>query len=245
MTDDQFTFRSSEEKKTYVRSMFTQIAGRYDLLNHLLSFGLDYGWRKTAIRLIGDHCKAIDAPCILDIACGTGDLSFEAIRQIPNAKITGIDLSKGMLDIFQKKIEERKVNIICFEGDVEALRFADAFDAAMIGFGTRNFTRLDVAFAEICRVLKPGGIFVNLELSRPRRAPMKQSYNFYSKRILPLIGKVISSSSAAYSYLPDSIERFPEREEIIKMLHGAGFTKTYWKDLSAGIVTMHVGIKQR
>ena len=118
-----------------------------------------------------------------------------------------------------------------------------SFDAITIGFATRNFSRLDIAFKEICRVLKPGGIFVNLELSKPRHFPMKQFYGFYSRAILPIIGKIFSASGEAYTYLPDSIQRFPEREEIMKMLYTAGFLETDWKDLTAGIVTMHVGRK--
>ena len=230
--------------------MFSDIARRYDFLNHFLSLGLDYNWRKNAVKIVkkhlSDHRQAtIDYRLsVLDIACGTGDLSFEILKQIPNVQITGIDLAKPMLDIFQKKADERKASILIEEGDVENLRFEDnSFDAVMIGFATRNFTRLDIAFKEIYRVVKPGGIFVNLELSKPRNFPMKQLYGVYSKAILPLIGKIISKNTEAYTYLPDSIQRFPEREEIMKMLHDAGFAQAEWKDLSAGIVTMHIAVK--
>ncbi len=242
MSETQFDFITSEEKKSYVRSMFSDIAGRYDFLNHFLSFGLDYYWRRKAVGVVKNHVAKIAEPLILDIACGTGDLSFEMLKKIPNAKITGIDLAKPMLDIFQQKIDERNASITISEGDVESLTFADnSFDAVTIGFATRNFSRLDIAFREIARVLKPGGIFVNLELSKPRRTPMKQLYLFYSKRILPVIGKLVSKNSEAYTYLPDSIQRFPEREAIMEMLHHAGFSKAKWQDLSGGIVAMHVG----
>lgn len=244
MQETPFDFTNAEQKKTYVRNMFSNIAGRYDFLNHFLSFGLDYYWRSAAVRIVKSHLSGISSPKILDIACGTGDLSFELLKHIPDAMITGIDLAKPMLDIFQKKIDERKASITIGEGDVEALAYPDnSFDAVTIGFATRNFSRLDIAFSEICRVLKPGGIFVNLELSKPRSIPMKQLYGFYSKAILPIIGKLISKNNEAYTYLPDSIQRFPEREEIMKMLHDAGFTNAEWKDLSSGIVTMHVGKK--
>ncbi len=240
----QFDFTTSDEKKIYVRDMFSNIAGRYDFLNHFLSFGLDYYWRSKAVSIVQAHCKNIPEPRILDIACGTGDLSFEILKKISGAKITGIDLAQPMLDIFQQKIDAKKASIHIEEGDVEALRFEDAsFDAVTIGFATRNFSSLDIAFKEICRVLKPGGIFVNLELSKPRHTPMKQLYMFYSKRILPVIGKIVSKNSEAYTYLPDSIQRFPEREEIMKMLREAGFSQAHWQDLTAGIVTMHVGKK--
>jgi demethylmenaquinone methyltransferase/2-methoxy-6-polyprenyl-1,4-benzoquinol methylase len=224
--------------------MFSNIAGRYDFLNHFLSFGLDYRWRRKAVRVIKSHLQAVHEPCILDIACGTGDLAFELLKRIPDAKITGIDLAKPMLEIFQQKINKLKAQITIAEGDVEALAFADnSFDAVTIGFGTRNFTRLDVAFKEISRVLKPGGIFVNLELSKPRRFPMKQLYGFYSHAIMPLVGKIFSKNNEAYAYLPDSIQRFPEREEIMKMLREAGFSQVEWKDLTQGVVTMHIGKK--
>ena len=240
----QFEFTTTEEKKSYVRTMFSDIAKRYDFLNHFLSFGLDYYWRRKAVSIIKKHVQGIKEPHILDIACGTGDLSFELLRQIPNARIIGIDLAKPMLEIFSQKIHDRRVPITNEEGDVEALRFPDkTFDAITIGFGTRNFTRLDVAFNEIFRVLKPGGIFINLELSKPRSIPMKQLYAIYSRLIMPNIGKLVSKNSEAYTYLPDSIQRFPEREEIIKMLHEAGFSKAEWHDLSSGIVTMHIGKK--
>jgi demethylmenaquinone methyltransferase/2-methoxy-6-polyprenyl-1,4-benzoquinol methylase len=240
----QFEFTTSDEKKTYVRTMFSEIAGRYDFLNHFLSFGLDYYWRRKGVRMIKDHLTTIQNPAILDIACGTGDLSFEILRQIPDAHIIGIDLARPMLDIFQKKSNEKRASILIELGDVEALRYADhSFDAVTIGFATRNFSRLDIAFKEIHRVLKPGGIFINLELSKPRGGLMKQLYGGYSRFILPSIGKIFSKSSEAYTYLPDSIQRFPEREEIMNMLHTAGFSKTEWKDLSSGIVTMHIGVK--
>jgi demethylmenaquinone methyltransferase/2-methoxy-6-polyprenyl-1,4-benzoquinol methylase len=244
MPETQFNFTSSEEKKTYVHNMFSNIADRYDFLNHFLSFGLDYRWRRSAVRIVTNHLRNIQEPQILDSACGTGDLAFEILKRIPSARITGIDLAKPMLDIFQQKIDERKVSILIAEGDVEALVFADnSFDAITIGFGTRNFTRLDIAFKEIARVLKPGGIFVNLELSKPRSFPMKQLYGFYSHAIMPVVGKLFSKNNEAYTYLPDSIERFPEREEIMKMLRDAGFAKAEWEDLTQGIVTMHIGIK--
>jgi len=150
-----------------------------------------------------------------------------------------------MLDIFRDKAKNRNNAITILEGDVEAIPFADnSFDAVTIGFGTRNFTKLEIAFSEIYRVLKPGGIFINLELSKPRVFPMKQLYTVYNRFILPIIGKTISKNNEAYSYLPDSISRFPEREEIIAMLTRIGFKNAKWKDLSAGIVTMHIGIKE-
>jgi len=244
MTQNDFSFSSRDQKKTYVRTMFSDIAGRYDFLNHTLSMGLDNGWRKKAISLVKEHFVQNPSPNILDIACGTGDLSLEALRQIPSASITGIDLARPMLTIFEEKASKANKKIVIEEGDVEALRFTDSsFDAITIGFGTRNFTNLEIAFKEIYRVLKPGGIFINLELSKPRNFPMKQMYGFYSRFILPIIGKTVSKHGEAYSYLPDSIRRFPEREEIVTMLKQIGFSEAKCIDLSAGIVTMHIAIK--
>ena len=246
MTSEQFSFRSQEEKKAYVRQMFSGIAKRYDFLNHFLSFGLDRRWRKRAIGIVGEHLRAqgITTPAILDIASGTGDLALEALRQLPAAKVTAIDPVNEMLDIFREKIAGKQAEIIIEQGDAEQMRFPNgSFHAVTIGFGTRNFTNLQTAFTEIHRVLSPGGIFVNLELSSPRRFPMKQLYTFYSKFIVPLIGKTVSKHGEAYAYLPDSIRRFPEREAIVGMLRSAGFAEAKWKDLTAGIVTMHIAVK--
>lgn len=205
--------------------------------------GLDKGWRKKAVLVIKKHVNR-DTPSILDIACGTGDLSLEILKQIPEAKITGIDLALPMLEIFRKKVTKEKHSVTIEEGDVESLRFKDnTFDAVSIGFGTRNFTNLETAFQEIYRTLEPGGIFVNLELSKPRKFPMKQLYGMYSRYVLPAIGKIVSKHKEAYSYLPDSIRRFPEREEIAATLKQIGFSECHWEDLSAGIVTMHIAIK--
>lgn len=247
MPTDQFSFRSQEEKKAYVRRMFSGIAKRYDFLNHVLSFGLDRSWRRHAIGIVRGHLAAqgIVSPGILDIATGTGDLALEALRQLPDARITAIDPVRPMLDIFEKKIAGQGLGITIEEGDAERMRFAnDSFDAVTIGFGTRNFTNLQAAFDEIYRVLKPGGIFVNLELSRPRRFPMKHLYSFYSK-VIPFIGKGLSKSNAAYSYLPDSIRRFPEHEEIVMMLTHAGFQIARWESLTAGIVSLHIAMKMK
>ena len=243
-TSESFTFQSREEKKSYVRKMFGEIAGRYDFFNHFLSMGFDFYWRKEAIRLLKGALREKEQPKILDIACGTGDLAFEAIKQMPGAQITGVDLTRPMLDLFQEKINKRGLKMHVEEGDVEALRFEDnSVDAVTIGFGTRNFTTLDVAFSEIYRVLKPGGVFINLELARPRAFPMKQLYKLYFDAVLPAMATVMSKHNSAYRYLPDSLRRFPDLEPLADIMKKAGFRTVRWKTLTAGIVAIHIAVK--
>jgi demethylmenaquinone methyltransferase / 2-methoxy-6-polyprenyl-1,4-benzoquinol methylase len=243
-TESSFSFQTREEKKSYVRKMFGEIAGRYDFFNHFLSLGFDFYWRKHAIQVLKDTLQEKQHPKILDIACGTGDLAFEAIKQIPGAEITGSDITLPMLDLFRKKIDKRGLKMKVEEGDVEDLKYPDnSFDAVTIGFATRNFTNLDIAFREIHRVLKPGGVFINLELARPRVFPMKQLYKLYFDAILPSMASVMSKHNSAYRYLPDSLRRFPDLEPLAEIMTNAGFKSATWKTLTAGIVSVHVGVK--
>ena len=244
MTTD-FTFQSRDEKKNYVERMFGQIAKRYDFFNHFLSLGFDYSWRKRAIAVLASRLRpTVAAPVILDIACGTGDLAFEALSQIPGSKIIGLDLTQPMLDLFQKKASERGVQVDLVKGDVENLnQAADSIDGVTIGFGTRNFTNLAVAFAEIHRVLKPGGVFVNLELAKPRIFPMKQLYNLYFNALLPMVGTLFSGHNSAYRYLPDSLRKFPDLEALAKIMEDAGFRDVKWETRTAGIVAIHSAVK--
>ena len=251
---NNFIFQTREEKKRYVERMFGQIARRYDFFNHLLSMGFDYSWRRRAIEVLRSRFLKNSTPQppplseeggrILDIASGTGDLSFEALGQMPNATVTGVDLAEPMLVLFRKKAAERNLSITIERGDVEALQFADnTFDGVTIGFGTRNFTDLAVAFKEIHRVLAPGGVFVNLELAKPRKFPMKQLYRFYFDALLPLIGTLFSRHDSAYKYLPDSLRKFPDLEALAKIMTDAGFRDVKFETLTAGIVAIHSGIK--
>ncbi len=244
MTTKAFTFESRDEKKKYVERMFGQIARRYDFYNHFLSLGFDYAWRRRAIEVLMGDIQEKVSPVILDIACGTGDLAFECLAQIPAAQITGLDITQPMLDLFQRKIDERNANIKQERGDVEDLHFEDStVDGITIGFGTRNFTNLHVAFGEIARVLKPGGVFINLELAKPRVFPMKQLYGFYFNGLLPFIGTVFSSSNTAYKYLPDSLRRFPDLEDLGEILKQSGFSEVRWETRTAGIVAIHIARK--
>ena len=247
---NNFIFQSREEKKRYVERMFGQIARRYDFFNHFLSLGFDYSWRIRATEILSERVNRHRAGAgttplqLLDIACGTGDLSFEALRQMPSATVTGVDLAEPMLVLFRRKAAERNLAITIKRGDVEALQFADnSFDGVTIGFGTRNFTDLSVAFREIHRVLAPGGVFVNLELAKPRKFPMKQLYHLYFDALLPLVGTLFSRHDSAYKYLPDSLRKFPDLEALAQIMTDAGFRDVKFETRTAGIVAIHSGVK--
>lgn len=221
--------------------MFNSIAPRYDFLNHFLSAGIDYSWRKTAIKILGKNNPKI----ILDVATGTGDLAIEAMRINPK-KIIGVDIAEDMVKIGQKKIKNKKLDkIIDLQvGDSEDLHFEDNyFDAAMVAFGVRNFENLEKGLSEMNRVLKPGAMILVLEFSKPKKAPVKQVYNFYFKNILPGLGKMISGDSSAYTYLPESVGKFPAGEEFLKILQKTGFNETIQKPLTFGVATIYTGQK--
>jgi demethylmenaquinone methyltransferase/2-methoxy-6-polyprenyl-1,4-benzoquinol methylase len=224
-------------KKEQVAEMFDNISPKYDFLNHFLSMGIDIQWRKKVVKII----KESGAKNILDIATGTGDLAI-AMSKINPEKIIGLDLSEGMLNVGKKKIKERKLDslIEMIQGDSEKLPFKDnTFDAITVSFGVRNFENLDKGLSEIYRVLKPNGTFVILEFSQPQKNPMKQLYRFYSKYILPTLGKIISNDSSAYTYLPESVEAFPYGGALLSILKKNGFVNETAKELTFGISTIY------
>ena len=233
--------KSGEGKKEKVRNMFNNISGHYDFLNHFLSFGIDILWRKKLIRKMGKF----NPKTILDVATGTGDLAIEALKLKPK-KITGIDISEGMLEIGQKKLKKRGFDsLINLQlGDSENLPFKDfEFDAAMVAFGVRNFENLDKGLTEMYRVLNNEGRIWVLEFSKPAHFPVKQVYHFYFKNILPLIGRIISKDQSAYTYLPDSVQEFPSGDKFIKHLKNCGFVELKIIPLSFGIATIYSGKK--
>lgn len=210
--------KSTDSKKTQVAIMFNNIAHRYDFLNHLLSLGIDRIWRRRAIKLL----KHIPKPKVLDIATGTGDLAIAAMKLKPTT-IVGLDISKGMLKMAQRKVDKLKLSrtIKLMHGDSENMPFLDnEFDAITVAFGVRNFENLNKGLCEIHRVLKPGGKVVVLEFSNPTKFPIKQIYGFYFKHVLPFWGGLFSKDKAAYTYLPESVKAFPEgqlfEDEMIK-----------------------------
>lgn len=220
-----------------MRSLFDSIAGDYDKLNHVLSLGIDKTWRRRAIKYIeGD---------VLDVACGTGDFSI-AIAKKTGAKVTGVDLSDGMLKVMAEKVakaglEER---ISAEQGNCEELRFEDAsFERVTIAFGVRNFEHREVALKEICRVLKPKGKLVILELSEPDNKFIRWIYNLYFLKILPKIGGKVSGDVAAYKYLPASVLAFPKPAEWVKTMASCGFNDVFFKSYTFGICRLYVGEK--
>lgn len=213
-------------KKEQVATMFNNISKKYDFLNHFLSLGIDIVWRKKAIKLL----KPTSPKQILDIATGTGDFAIAALKINPT-KVTGIDISEGMLNVGKQKIKEKGLEdkIELALGDSENLNFNDStFDAYTVGFGVRNFENLEKGLSEMLRVLKPNGTAVILEFSKPKKFPIKQLYNFYFNKILPGIGKLVSKDSSAYTYLPESVDAFPDGSDFLQIL-----TKLGYKDVKA------------
>jgi demethylmenaquinone methyltransferase/2-methoxy-6-polyprenyl-1,4-benzoquinol methylase len=232
---------SEASKKQQVEEMFDSIAPKYDLLNRMLSMGIDKGWRKKAIRSLKD----IEPKYILDVATGTGDLAIAALSLNP-VKVTGVDLSATMLKMGQEKIEAQNLTqkIELVKGDSEHLQFADNnFDAITVAFGVRNFEHLQLGINEMFRVLKPGGKIAVLEFSKPKKFPFKQVYDFYFKYILPTWGGIISKNKRAYTYLPESVKHFPEGNEFIAFLNQAGFKQASVQPLTFGICSLYVAIK--
>ncbi len=228
-------------QKQYVRSLFDSIAYRYDLLNHLLSGGVDLYWRRKAV----EHLKDIKPKTILDVATGTGDFALATMRLNP-LKVVGIDIAEEMLKLGRIKVKKRGLGeIISLQaGEAENIQFADrSFDAAIVAFGARNFENLEKGLSEMHRVLRSGGRIVVLEFSRPRMIPVKQLYLFYFKTILPLVGKFVSRNSEAYTYLPETVMRFPDGEDFLNILQRAGFADTREERLTVGITTVYVGTK--
>lgn len=225
--------------------MFDSISSKYDLLNRILSLGIDVSWRKKALRKLLVH----QPQHLLDVATGTGDMAFMADGILSSPQITGIDLSAGML----KMAEERKqkyitthpqANIRFLKGDAEALPFeTGTFDAATVTFGVRNFGDLDKGLREIHRVLKPGAMFIVLEFTKPRIFPFRQLYNIYFRHLLPLIGSWTSGDGKAYRYLYDSVQAFPDYEAFTKALETAGFQRPSFTPLSLGICAIYTAYK--
>lgn len=237
-----------EAKKRQVARMFDNIAEKYDLLNHLFSFGIDVLWRKKALRRLEKRLAGGSGPvALLDMATGTADFAIEAVRSGKRAyHVTGVDISPGMLAVGQKKIERRgwTERITLMEGDSVNLPFDEAaFDAYTVAFGVRNFEDLRGGLTEMHRVLKPGGWAVILEFSKPRKFPMKQLFGFYFKRVMPTVGRWVSKDAAAYTYLPESVAAFPEGQAFLAELAACGYEEVVDVPLTGGIASIYFGRK--
>lgn len=231
-------------KKEQVAEMFDNIAHSYDFLNHFFSLGIDVLWRKKALRIL----KEEKPKTILDVATGTGDFALEAIRMdLEPEQIVGVDISNGMLDIGREKIKKKGLEkvIQMRQADSENLPFEEnSFDAYTVAFGVRNFENLQAGLKDMQRVLKPGGMGVILEFSKPRKFPMKQLFGFYFKFIMPTIGKLVSKDSRAYTYLPESVDAFPEGEDFLQIMRECGYRDVERKPLTGGIATIYLGKKE-
>ncbi len=234
---------NKESKKEKVRTMFNDIAPKYDLLNHVLSMGIDKLWRKKVRKKVAE----INPKRILDIATGTGDLAIELAKLNPQ-EIIGADIAADMLEVGKKKIKKKGLDTIIKleQGDAENLNFKTGyFDAVTVAFGVRNYENLLQGLKEMHRVLRPGGIVAILEFSKPSAFPIKNIYNFYFKNILPNIGKTVSKNDEAYTYLPESVQQFPEGREFMKVMKQAGYSNIAQKRMTFGIATIYTGIKKK
>jgi demethylmenaquinone methyltransferase/2-methoxy-6-polyprenyl-1,4-benzoquinol methylase len=235
-------YKDGDAKKRQVQSMFDRIAHRYDLLNRLLSAGIDTQWRRKAIQ----QAMACEPHLALDLATGTGDMAILLARRAPDCKIIGLDLSANMLEIAGQKIEKRGLDqqITFQQGDSENMPFDDnTFDVITVAFGVRNFENTLKGLEECYRVLKPSGQLTVLEFSQPTVTPFRQLYFLYFKYVLPFVGKITSRDSKAYKYLFESSQVFPAGMEFVKILERAGFNTTNYQSLTLGICALYSGKK--
>jgi demethylmenaquinone methyltransferase / 2-methoxy-6-polyprenyl-1,4-benzoquinol methylase len=251
-------------KKEQIAGMFDHIAFRYDFLNHFLSGGIDRYWRRRAIRELQNReasqaipssqinppsqvtlpSQIIPPQIILDVATGTADMPILLARQLPGARITGIDISNGMLGIGRKKVSRMHMDdrISLTQGDCEALQFADkSFDAVTVAFGVRNFANLEKGLGEMLRVLRPGGKVLILEFSQPPAPGIRRLFDLYTRLVACRIGRMISRDKEAYRYLNDSVAAFPEGEAMLDILQSCGYRNTRFRRLSLGICSLYIG----
>jgi demethylmenaquinone methyltransferase / 2-methoxy-6-polyprenyl-1,4-benzoquinol methylase len=233
----------NDDRKAIVEEMFDSIAWRYDFLNHFLSFGIDRFWRRRAIQIIS---RNFQRPEILDVATGTGDLAISAVKINPS-KVTGIDISRNMLALGKEKIRKRGLSgkLELMLGDSENIPFGDDhFDVAMVAFGVRNFADPHKGLLEMKRVIRNNGMILVLEFSKPSGFFFRSIYNFYFRNILPTVGWLFSRDKAAYSYLPDSVYKFPDNEAFLQLLTDAGFYDTRQVKLTGGVASIYTGLKK-
>lgn len=234
-------YNTDKSKKEEVTEMFDNISAKYDFLNHFLSLGIDHLWRRKAVKKL-QHLKP---KRILDLATGTGDFAI-ALLALKPTQVIGMDISPGMLSVGKKKMHSKKVeHIIDMQlGDSENMPFEEGyFDAITVGFGVRNFENLEKGLLEMLRVTRKGGKIIILEFSKPKRFPIKQVFGFYSKVVIPFLGKRISKDEKAYAYLPESVEAFPEGKAMVDLLKSLGYQHVQSTLVSGGIATIYSGVK--
>ena len=223
--------------------MFADISARYDLLNHLLSGSMDKRWRQKVTRRLQGISSG--GGRILDVACGTGDLAF-ALFEATGARVVGADFCRPMLEVARRKGSKHKGAVPFVEGDALHLPFPDrSFDGVTIAFGLRNLSSFEDGLKELLRVAKPGGIVVVLEFSKPTVPGFRGLFKFYFHRVLPLLGGVVSGSKSAYEYLPDSLTRFPDQQQLAALMRDVGFERVDYLNLTGGIAAIHCGIRPR
>ena len=230
------------EKASQVEEMFDNIAPNYDKLNHRLSWNIDRGWRRKAIKALAPHRPQT----MLDIATGTGDFAIMAAQMLSPQRLVGVDISEGMMAIGAEKVMRQGLqDVISFEKeDCLSLSYADnTFDAVTAAFGIRNFASLDRGLSEMCRVMKEGGHLSIVELTTPVSFPMKQLFKVYSHTVLPIYGRLVSKDKSAYTYLTRTIEAFPQGEQMMEILKQAGFRQAAFQRLTFGICTLYTATK--
>jgi len=234
--------RGEREAAAWVRGMFGRVAHRYDLANHLLSFQIDRYWRAHTVRRVREILRRGDAR-VLDLCCGTGDLAL-ALAKAGAGSVLASDFCHPMLLAARSKAARRGARALLFESDALSLPVRDgSLDLVTVAFGFRNLANYQAGLAEMRRVLKPGGTAAILEFSRPPNRAFGALYHFYSRRILPLIGGALSGSRDAYTYLPDSVRKFPNARELAREMAAAGFSEVHYEHLTGGIVALHLGIQ--
>lgn len=241
----------ADNKGEQVEQMFDSIAPAYDFMNTAMTFGLHRHWRDKALKELTGQLDAAGAvrPNILDLACGTGDVTLRLAAMLPQATITGVDLSRGMLDVAQKKSDKLpaadRTRISFRQADALALSFATgSFDAVTIAYGVRNFENLRAGYAEMLRVLRPGGTLCVIELCEPHNPIMRLGYKFYSRTLIPLVGRMVSRDRRAYTYLPESIAACPQRRSMTSLMEQTGFTQCRWRTLFPGVCCIYTAVKK-
>lgn len=234
---------SESEHARRVRQMFGRIAGRYDLLNHLMSGNTDRRWR----RLVAKRLRPALGPGarVLDVACGTGDLAFAIRESLPGARVVGVDFCRPMLELASDKAADSGSAVPFVEGDALRLPFGDrSFDAVTIGFGLRNLAGVEEGLRELRRVLRPGGTLAVLEFSKPFVPGFSALFKFYFTRVMPFVCGVVSGSRAAYEYLPDSVSKFPDQARLAALMREAGFEGVAFENLTGGVAAIHTGRRE-